>query len=618
MTVHALRCCRDHRHHHPRSRVVSHDATRESCTDELIPAAPAVGLPLSLSSSSPIMRPRIYDRTEDPDRQSIDSDSDDEPGADHNNPYTSKRLRAFASKSTFHGVDLICTPSAGHVDRVFWTLIVVLMFVGVVFQLRSLFGYFYQNPTLSRIGVYYPEAGLDFPAVTICSLTKINASAVEELYPQVNKTLAEFSLSSFFSAYATSLMDMRYFSRRNHSHDHLQRSLDEVLAAKNRSLFEFYEDTSFTCANHFLTCWFENAWLFDCCANNSPISIKRHLMHNGPCYEFQPKPGVRQRLPGPVGGFGFVYWYPNTHILKSAFNNYDEHAVHLFTSPAEAMLEKNPIALPVGYHAHISISTTKTQRQMHDPLGRTVCHQHTLKYFNNYSYAQCQVECLIDAMFEQCGCTGVSTYGNFSHAKICTPKGALKCFNSLALNFTTILVYCRQHNCEEACEYWSYKASLTVGKTFNKVIEEEMIDYWHLRHLPGLPVNSLIIGDVYFDEIQYVEVKELPAITFEMLISSIGGTMGLWTGASIITWIHLIYFCTCMLLKRRRRRQETARARVAGAAGDRQSAGFNEISPRSLDHAHLDEKTHSTEKQKNNNCFDAGRQTESIHTESTV
>jgi hypothetical protein len=114
-----------------------------------------------------------------------------------------------------------------------------------------------------------------------------------------------------------------------------------------------------------------------------------------------------------------------------------------------------------------------------------------------------------------------------------------------------------------------------------------------------------------------VEVKELPAITFEMLISSIGGAMGLWTGASIITWIHLIYFCTCMLLKRRRRRKERIQAKVAiQAEADeyQRKVASDEISHRTLQL----KKNRFAQELKNNNCVDGGGQSGSIHTESTV
>ena len=58
---------------------------------------------------------------------------------------------------------------------------------------------------------------------------------------------------------------------------------------------------------------------------------------------------------GPVGGMGFVYWYPNEHLYKTAFNSYNEFALHLFTRPADAMLEKNQIMLPIGYHSKIDM-----------------------------------------------------------------------------------------------------------------------------------------------------------------------------------------------------------------------------------------------------------------------
>ncbi len=54
---------------------------------------------------------------------------------------------------------------------------------------------------------------------------------------------------------------------------------------------------------------------------------------------------------------------------------------------------------------------------------------------------------------------------------------------------------------------------------------------------------SLVIADVYFSNIEYLDIKQIPAMTLENFVSNIGGAMGLWTGASIVTLIHLVYFC---------------------------------------------------------------------------
>ena len=53
------------------------------------------------------------------------------------------------------------------------------------------------------------------------------------------------------------------------------------------------------------------------------------------------------KILGPIGGFGFALWYPNIQLLNTVFNSYDEHGIHIYTSPTDAMLEKNPVAVPV-------------------------------------------------------------------------------------------------------------------------------------------------------------------------------------------------------------------------------------------------------------------------------
>ncbi len=93
---------------------------------------------------------------------------------------------------------------------------------------------------------------------------------------------------------------------------------------------------------------------------------------------------------------------------------------------------------------------------MADQLGRPTCSNNSLKYFN-YSYASCQVECLIENMLHLCNCTGITTYGSVPQDKVCTPLQAFSCYEKLAYNFTDILANCRRQNCTEACSYWSYR-----------------------------------------------------------------------------------------------------------------------------------------------------------------
>ncbi len=193
------------------------------------------------------------------------------------------------------------------------------------------------------------------------------------------------------------------------------------------------------------------------------------------------------------------------------------------------------------YSTFLVWQATKTTRLLVDPLYRPVCDEKTLHYFRNYSYPACQVECLIGSLLKECDCIGINTFGNLPKDKICSPSAAFNCFYKLAFKFSTMLTRCRVKNCSEACISWSYKVSLSSGKVFNPVNQEEMMTHWRLPK--GDPKVSLIIGDVYFSDIEYLDIQEVPAMTLENFISNIGGAMGLWTGASIVTWIHLVYFC---------------------------------------------------------------------------
>ena len=52
--------------------------------------------------------------------------------------------------------------------------------------------------------------------------------------------------------------------------------------------------------------------------------------------------------------------------------------------------------------------------------------------------------------------------------------------------------------------------------------------------------DSLVELFVYFDEIKYTEITEAPTTTFVDLIASIGGTLGLFIGVSLLSFVELI------------------------------------------------------------------------------
>lgn len=56
---------------------------------------------------------------------------------------------------------------------------------------------------------------------------------------------------------------------------------------------------------------------------------------------------------------------------------------------------------------------TKNTRLKVDALGRQVCFEKVLKYFDDYDYPSCQADCLIENMMNLCNCTGME-YGSIT------------------------------------------------------------------------------------------------------------------------------------------------------------------------------------------------------------
>ncbi len=242
--------------------------------------------------------------------------------------------------------------------------------------------------------------------------------------------------SSFLSAYNTALMDPSYFVGNGFDEHSLNDELNTLLGEK--SLGEVFEDISFQCDQLFLKCWYQNGPVRSCCDDES-FAFRRFLTHNGPCFYLGGK-GLAQNLPGPVGGFGFIYRHPGKHLTPTVFGSYDVNAIYLFTEPAAAIIEKNPIILPIGSRAHVSLKARKSVKKL-TPISQWIsdpnCRRNqSLTLFKEYSYEKCQVECMINSILEKCNCTGLNTYVNLPANRTCSPFEAMHCYRSSHMKST--------------------------------------------------------------------------------------------------------------------------------------------------------------------------------------
>lgn len=92
--------------------------------------------------------------------------------------------------------------------------------------------------------------------------------------------------------------------------------------------------------------------------------------------------------------------------------------------------------------------------------------------------------------------------------------------------------YACGNKCMETCEVWNYEYSMTVT-TFVSVIRSSVFK------------NQTDISIIYPDEDDVLITIEVDSRTWEDFVANVGGLLGVWTGASIVSFLQMFYLCCC-------------------------------------------------------------------------
>lgn len=67
---------------------------------------------------------------------------------------------------------------------------------------------------------------------------------------------------------------------------------------------------------------------------------------------------------------------------------------------------------------------------------------------------------------------------------------------------------------------------------------------WYINKIDSLNIDAseLVLVNIYYDEMFYTSIGEDPALTLEFLLSAVGGNLGLFLGASLLTLMEFIEF----------------------------------------------------------------------------
>lgn len=194
------------------------------------------------------------------------------------------------------------------------------------------------------------------------------------------------------------------------------------------------------------------------------------------------------------------------------------------------------IALSPGTEAYVEIEKV-TQNIMNKPYSNVEClsGQHYFRVLSrdkNYDYSTCILDCFYIDIFDECQC-GFVEYG----VRHCTFADYFVCLSPKIQNFSRLHCHC-PIACEET--YYDIRAS-TLEYPSTSAIRHAVYNNW-TRQTQDSMKDNLIKLYVFYNSFDYKVIEEIPDYPLGSLLADIGGLLGLFLGASILTVIEMFEF----------------------------------------------------------------------------
>ncbi|XP_069130138.1 acid-sensing ion channel 4-like [Argopecten irradians] len=438
----------------------------------------------------------------------------------------------FLSSATIHGLHK-AADNRSLIRRFVWIVLLLLMLTSLcIFTYIELSIYFrFETSTHTYISV---RGEMEFPAVTICNANQvknsiINCSDMEylvyrqsELSNSVNLSIPRHTNASTISG------DEILECVRAHSHD----------------------------LEMFRMCYWEGRRV-EC---NSIFEVS--LTSMGTCFTFNGElPQKKSRMHGTFGGLRVVldiqqqqYFFPSK--LQSGITVILHEPVE---TPLPAM---RSFLVGPGFSAE-AVLTRNKRALLPSPYSYCVEKESdvdSLLRYPKYSNTACLTECIQNAVVALCSCR---------HYYI---------RDSIVDNLTQLLgIVERCRKCPEICTTYKYDWSLSYATFGSNFVNQRLLNASIFPKESYLSSNYVDLT-LFYNSMSEIVVEDLPVKMLNDIVGNLGGHMGLFLGASILSIVEVIEFA-CMLVAKQRNGHKLDRVNIqeSVSAKDSNSQGNGSV-----------------------------------------
>ncbi|XP_026282495.2 sodium channel protein Nach-like [Frankliniella occidentalis] len=433
-------------------------------------------------------------------------------------------IKEYLQESSLHGLRYLADPGRHWSERLFWAAVCVASLIGTYFLLMSSWNAFQYHAVSFVSETAYLDWNTTFPAVSVCE-----TESPDKLYESATKVFG-----------VTRNRNLDFFLRDIVFFDGTCRSCSTQCGPVMNCTDDFLsiiERVRSNCTSLINNCrW--NGELFDCCKNFLPLQTETGLCYtinslhnryfpNGSRVNNQLVDLISNRRTGP-GTLDFMA----KESIKIFIHAPED--VPNFNHPQD---EKESLFWGLNFHMRFAVTEIENDPQLLDvSVAQRNCrfpHESPLTLHDKYSYSTCIVECHARYQMQFCNCTHhyMPNMHNLT-TKTCGVEG-LACLNLHSETLRSLKTS------------WSTKPGLACD-CVSSCTEPEYSVVW--KSSQGNDAE----GDAEHDQGTKVRLMldSLPTTRFRRnvvrtrldLVVSMGGTAGLFLGASLLTLVELVYY----------------------------------------------------------------------------
>ncbi|KAI5251587.1 Acid-Sensing Ion Channel 1 [Manis pentadactyla] len=434
-------------------------------------------------------------------------------------------IQAFASSSTLHGLAHIFSYERLSLKRALWALCFLGSLAVLLCVCTERVQYYFHYHHVTKLDEV-AASQLTFPAVTLCNLNEFRFS-------QVSKN------DLYHAGELLALLNNRYEIPDTQMADEKQLEILQDKAnfrsfkPKPFNMREFYDRAGHDIRDMLLSCHFRGEV---CSAEDFKVVFTRY----GKCYTFNSGRDGRPRLKTMKGGTGngleIMLDIQQDEYLP-VWGETDETSfeagikVQIHSQDEPPFIDQLGFGVAPGFQTFVAC---QEQRLIYLPPPWGTCKAVTmdLDFFDSYSITACRIDCETRYLVENCNCRMVHMPGD---APYCTPEQYKECADP-ALDFLVEKdqEYCV---CEMPCNLTRYGKELSMVKIPSKASAKYLAKKFN-KSEQYIGENILVL-DIFFEVLNYETIEQKKAYEIAGLLGDIGGQMGLFIGASILTVLEL-------------------------------------------------------------------------------